>query len=107
MKNGADLDQQFKIALKASKLELGIFLSYYFKKDGAVAENCELVGSIDYLEDNKGKFTVAFDLVHYNACLNIHDNHKDQMEINFVVEKGLQKIKLIGPYWPERELDDI
>ena len=57
--------------LDTNERDLGIFLSYYFKKEGAVAEKVKLKGKIEFLNDLKGKLMLDFDLVHFNACLNI------------------------------------
>ena len=100
-------EDQIRQALLEKKLELGIFLSYYFKKEGAVAENCELNGPITFSDGKSGNFTIDFDLVHFNACLNIHVDQKDSMEIKFEIDEALHEIKLIGPYWPEREMDEL
>ncbi len=89
------------------KKDLGIFLSYYYKKDGAVAENVKLKDQIVYLEKGKGKFLVEFDLIYHNACLNIHEEDRENLEVNFEIDRNSKTLKLIGPFWPERELDDI
>ncbi len=107
LQNEGMREEQIKQALNHSKIELGIFLSYYFKMEGAVAENCGLVGEIEFKDSDKGKFTIEFDLVHFNACLNIHDIQKDQMEIKFEVDDAQQEMKLMGPYWPERGMDEL
>lgn len=96
-----------RLILEKNKKELGIFLSYYYKREGAVAENVILDGSIDFISKFTGKFTVEFDLVHFNACLNIHDQKKEKMDLNFEIKQENSSLQLKGPYWPEREMDDI
>ena len=93
--------------LEANERDLGIFLSYYFKKEGAVAEKVKLKGEIEFTNDLKGKLMLDFDLVHFNACLNIHEQKRDEMEITFEFSSNLNTLKLFGPYWPEREMDEI
>lgn len=98
-------ESMIRALVKERDKEMGIFLSYYFKKDGAVVENVLLEGDIKTTEPGKGKFRVNFDLVYFNACLNIHDQNKDKMDIEFT-RKG-DKLILTGPNWPERGQDEI
>lgn len=93
--------------LEDNKKELGIFLSYYYKREGAVAENVIMEGSIDFITTLTGKFTVVFDLVHFNACLNIHEQKKEKMDLDFEIKREKSILHLKGPYWPEREMDEI
>ena len=90
-----------------NKKDMGIFLSYYYRKEGAVTENVQLCGPINFLEGNKGRFSVEFDVVHYNACLNIHEQAKEKMIIHFNFNQNSNQLILTGPYWPEREMDEI
>lgn len=85
--------------------ELGIFLSYYFKKEGALAEKVDLSSEISFKDNSSGNFTLEFDLVHFNACLAIHEQKRDEMKITFEIEDD--KLNLKGPYWPERGMDEI
>ncbi|MCL6258117.1 hypothetical protein M3O96_03405 [Aquiflexum sp. TKW24L] len=96
-----------KELLEANERDLGIFLSYYFKKEGAVAEKVKLKGEIEFINDLKGKLMLDFDLVHFNACLNIHEQKRDEMPIQFEFDLLFQNLSLTGPYWPEREMDEI
>lgn len=48
-----------------------------------------------------------FDLVYFNTCLNIHEQKRDEMPIQFEFDPLFQNLTLIGPYWPEREMDEI
>ena len=100
-------EPELKILLEKEQKELGIFLSYYFKKEGALAENVRLKDNINFLDENKGKLELDFDLVHFNACLNIHDTKRDDIQINFEISKDKNEIKLIGPFFPERGMDEI
>lgn len=93
--------------LLENKKDLGIFLSYYYKKEGALTERVQLVGPINFLEMNSGDFLVDFDLIHYNACLNIHEQNKEKMKIKFDIDPDSKELILTGPYWPEREMDEI
>ena len=94
-----------KQVLKSNKKDLGIFLSYYFKKEGALAENVDLGSEINFKDQSTGEFDLEFDLVHFNACLAIHEQKRDQMKITF--EIGNNQLILKGPYWPERGMDEI
>ncbi|WP_297337374.1 hypothetical protein [Algoriphagus sp.] len=93
--------------LKTKKNELGIFLSYYFKKDGAVAENVVLDRLPTFLSQTSGFFHLHFDLIFFNACLNIHEQEKEEMKITFELDRKAKTIILTGPYWPSREMDEI
>ncbi len=93
--------------LRHENKDLGIFLSYYYKRDGAVVENVMLKDDIIFIDGEKGKFSVEFDLIHHNACLNIHEENRENLEVNFEIDRNSNLLKLIGPYWPEREMDDI
>lgn len=97
--------EELKQVLKENQKELGIFLSYYFKKEGALAEKVKLDSEINFKTETTGHFDLEFDLIHFNACLAIHDQKQDQMKITFEIEGD--KLKLKGPYWPEREMDEI
>lgn len=97
--------EELKQVLKENQKDLGIFLSYYFKKEGALAEKVDLASQINFKDEISGNFKLEFDLVHFNACLAIHDQKRDQMIINFEIVGD--KLNLKGPYWPEREMDDI
>jgi hypothetical protein len=100
-------DNFIKDLIQSKSKDLGIFLSYYFKKEGAIAEKVKLGSEILFLTDHSGTFKLEFDLVHFNACLAIHEQKRDQLDINFEVDLINETIKLIGPYYPERGMDEI
>jgi hypothetical protein len=102
-----DAEHLVQELLLENQKEMGIFLSYYYKKEGAVVENVELNRPIIFLNENRGYLTVDFELIHFNACLNIHEQNKDKMKIQFELDRDSNKLILIGPYWPEREMDEI
>lgn len=93
--------------LAEKEQELGIFLSYYYKKEGAVTEKVKLKSEPEFESKNTGSLILDFDLVHFNACLAIHEQIREEMKIKFKIDETNQKIKLIGPYWPSREMDEI
>lgn len=95
-----------EILLEKQK-DMGIFLSYYYKKEGAVVENVQLAGLINFLNEFHGDFLVDFELIHFNACLNIHEQNKEKMKLQFEIDRDSKQIILTGPYWPEREMDEI
>ena len=102
-----DLEELLISLLVENEKELGIFLSYYFKKEGAVAEKVQLETPPQFKEKFNGNIWVSFDLVYFNACLNIHEQNRDKIELGFEFSEDLSYLKLIGPYWPEREMDEI
>ncbi|MEP0710526.1 hypothetical protein [Algoriphagus sp.] len=91
--------------LAENQKELGIFLSYYFKKEGALAERVDLNSEINFKNETEGDFDLEFDLVHFNACLAIHEQKRDHMKITFEIVGS--DLNLKGPYWPERGMDEI
>jgi hypothetical protein len=99
------LSDQIEQLLIDKQKELGIFLSYYFKRDGALAEKVDLNSEINFIDQISGNFILEFDLVHFNACLAIHEQKRDQMKITFEIAED--KLNLKGPYWPERGMDEI
>lgn len=101
------ISDQLIQTLQDQQKDLGIFLSYYYKKEGAVAENVVLLGPPEFLNEFEGKLTLGFDLVHFNACLAIHDQAKEKMDLTFEIDPEKEKLKLTGAYWPSREMDEI
>ncbi|GAA0877217.1 hypothetical protein GCM10009119_01850 [Algoriphagus jejuensis] len=105
-KTDALADQLIQTLQNAQK-ELGIFLSYYYKKEGAVTENVRLKGTPEFGDKFQGNLTLDFDLVHFNACLAIHEQKREEMKLTFEIDQSDEKLKLVGPYWPERGMDEI
>jgi hypothetical protein len=93
--------------LLTKSIDLGIFLSYYYKSEGALAENAELKNQPTFDSPSSGSFNIEFDLVHFNACLAIHEKEKSEMKIEFEIDKKTNQLKLTGAYWPERGMDEI
>lgn len=88
--------------------DLGIFLSYYYKSEGGLVEDVRLQDGVEFIKSTSGTVKVNFNIIYYNACLDINsDNNRQEMTLNFELIPSEQKIKLIGPYWPEREPDEI
>ncbi|EKB50880.1 hypothetical protein [Cecembia lonarensis] len=100
-----------KVCLKKffedSTKDLGIFLSYYFRKEGAVTENVSIPEEPVFESESSGTVRVQFDLIYFNACLNIHEEEKDQMLLSFSILEEDHLLTVIGPYWPERGMDEI
>jgi len=97
--------EEVKQVLFAHQKDLGIFLSYYFKKEGALAEKVDLASEINFRGAKSGDFELEFDLIHFNACLAIHEQNRDRMKITFEIDGN--ELILTGPYWPERGMDEI
>ncbi len=93
--------------LKKEEKELGILLSYYFKREGAIAEKVSLKGQADYQTKVSGNLVLEFDLVHFNACLDIHEQKREQMKVDFLIDEINSELTLIGPFWPERDEGEI
>lgn len=101
------LDSLVKETLRQNQKELGIFLSYYTRKEGAVAEEVSLLGPVNFQEIHKGDFMLAFTKEFFNACLNIQEKERSQMKIGFSLDLTNSQINLIGPNIPEREPDEL
>ncbi len=87
--------------------EMEIFLSYYYKAEGAVVEQIHLLNTPQREDEYSGKVLVGFRLVHFNACLNIHDEAPEKMELSYQYDPQARQLTLSGPDWPEREPDEI
>ena len=105
--NTNSASEQLIQTLENQEKELGIFLSYYFKKEGAVAEKVRLKDEPEFTGALSGKLVLDFDLVHFNACLAIHEQKRDELKLTFEIDPSNEKLKLVGPYWPERGVDEI
>lgn len=86
---------------------MGIFLSYYYRKDGAVVEDVRLVLPNSELTENTGSIAVSFQLVHFNACLNIHDSNSEKLLLSYKLSGDGTELSLTGPYWPEKDPDEL
>ncbi|AGA79674.1 hypothetical protein [Echinicola vietnamensis] len=102
-----NLEQSITEALSEQQKELEIFLSYYTRPDGAVAENASLEKVIPTKSQDTGKILLRFHKVFYNACLNIHETEKDQIEVDYNIDPKNSKVELLGPIILERGMDDI
>lgn len=101
------LNQWLKDVLDKHSREMGIFLSYYFREDGAVVEDVRLILPNSGLTERTGSIAVSFQLVHFNACLNIHDSNPEKLLLSYELSVDGTKLLLTGPYWPEREPEDL
>jgi hypothetical protein len=54
-----------------------------------------------------GKISVSFELVHFNACLNINETNTKQLRLSYEISENGTELTLTGPNWPEREPDEI
>lgn len=99
--------EELEELLAEKEQELGIFLSYYYKKEGAVTEKVKLKSGPEFESITTGSMVLDFDLVHFNACLAIHEQVREEMKIKFEIDGHSQKLILTGPYWPERGMDEI
>lgn len=93
--------------LKSKSKDLGIFLSYYYKRDGALAENVDVKSNPIFETPTRGNLILEFDLIHFNACLAIHEKEISEMKIRFEMNENANQLILTGAYWPERGMDEI
>jgi hypothetical protein len=99
--------EDLKSLLIEKEKDLGIFLSYYYKKEGAVAEKVILKSDVNFATETTGSFDLEFVLAYFNACLAINEQAREEMKIAFEIDSKTKKIKLIGAFWPSREMDEI
>ena len=99
--------EELKPFLQEKLRELGIFLSYYYKSEGAVAEQVQIKGDPQFQTERAGKLLLEFDLVHFNACLAIHEQKRESMELDFDLDPEQKQLRLRGPFWPSREMDEL
>jgi len=101
-----DLKELSDFLIARSK-DLGIFLSYYYKREGALAENVDIKTNLIFETQTSGNFTLEFDLIHFNACLAIDEKERSEMKIKFELNPDTNQLILTGAYWPERGMDEI
>jgi len=81
--------------LTVKEQELGIFLSYYYKKEGAVTEKVKLKTGPEFESNSTGSMVLDFDLVHFNACLAIHEQAREEMKVRFEIDESNQKNQIV------------
>lgn len=88
--------------------EVGIYLSYYYRPEGGLVEQVRVKEEAVFKDSTTGSLKVEFDVIYFNACLNINsEDNKDEMTLHFEINSEMQKVKFIGPYWPQREPDGL
>ncbi len=86
---------------------LGIFLSYYYKRLGAVVEKVRLPTEPQLDSLDSGTLILRFELVYFNACQDLHETQVEEMKLSFQFDAAKKNLTLVGAYWPSRELDEI
>ena len=87
--------------------DLGIFLSYYYKRQGAVVEKVQLKTAPQLDSQNSGTLCLSFELVYFNACQDLHETQSEEMKLSFQFDAAKKTLNLVGAYWPTREPDEI
>ncbi len=105
--NCATLPEGLEVVMQLKQIELGIFLSYYYKKTGAVVEKVSQASELKFTSPFSGSLTVAFDLIYFNACRDIHQQERGEMELQVNWDEGKRVLCLQGEYWPTRDGDEI
>ncbi len=101
------LTSVFETLLSEKKTEFGIFLSYYTRAAGAIAENVRLLEVTAAKPALRGSIWLGFHKVYYNACLNIHESDPEKIRVDFAANRSEEKLVLTGPDIPEREPDEL
>jgi hypothetical protein len=105
--NCTSLPEGLEAVMQLKQIELGIFLSYYFKKGGAVVEKVSQASETQFTSLVSGTLRVAFDLIYFNACRDIHLQERGEMELRVHWDEGKRILRLQGEYWPTRDGDEI
>ena len=105
--NCTTLQDGINAVLQLKQIELGIFLSYYYKKGGAVVEKVSQTSEIQFTSPISGSLTVAFDLIYFNACRDIHQQERGEMELQVTLDEEKKILRLQGEFWPTRDGDEI
>ncbi len=105
--NCTTLQDSLEAVMLLKQIELGIFLSYYYKKGGAVVEKVSQASELRFTSPLSGTLRVTFDLVYFNACKDIHQQERGEMELQVNWDGGKRNLRLQGEYWPTRDGDEI
>jgi hypothetical protein len=93
--------------IQTQQRDLGIFLSYYFKRQGAVVEKVQLKTVPQLDSQNSGTLCLSFELVYFNACQDLHETQAEEMKLSFQFDAAKKTLNLVGAYWSSREPDEI
>ena len=93
--------------IQTQQRELGIFLSYYYKKQGAVVEKVRLIAEPPKDGLTNKVIHLQFELIFFNACQDLNESQVENMKLNFEVDAVKKTLVLLGPNWPSREPDEI
>ena len=93
--------------VQTQQRDLGIFLSYYYKRQGAVVEKVQLKTVPQLDSQNSGNLCLSFELVYFNACQDLHETQAEEMKLSFQFDAAKKTLNLVGAYWPSREPDEI
>jgi hypothetical protein len=105
--NCTTLPEGLEAVMQQKQIELGVFLSYYYKRGGAVVENVSQASELQFTSPISGSFKVSFDLIYFNACRDIHQQERGEMELQANWDEGKRILRLQGEYWPTRDGDEI
>jgi hypothetical protein len=105
--NCTTLQDGLEAVLLLKQIELGIFLSYYYKKGGAVVEKVSQASELRFTSPLSGTLRVAFELIYFNACRDIHQQERGEMELQVNWDGVKRILRLQGEYWPTRDGDEI
>ena len=93
--------------IQTHQRDLGIFLSYYYKRQGAVVEKVKLKTAPQLDSPDSGILCLGFELVYFNACQDLHETQAEEMNLSYQFDAAKKTLNLLGAYWPTREPDEI
>ena len=105
--NCTTLPEGLEAVMQLKQIELGIFLSYYYKKGGAVVEKISQASETQFTSPVSVTLRVAFDLIYFNACQDMNKQERGEMELQINWDEEKRILRLQGEYWPTRDGDEI
>lgn len=93
--------------IQTQQRDLGIFLSYYYKRQGAVVEKVQLKTAPQLDSQDSGTLSLGFEVVYFNACQDLHETQAEEMKLSFQFDAAKKTLNLVGAFWPSREPDEI
>ena len=93
--------------IQTKQRDLGIFLSYYYKRQGAVVEKVKLITIPQLDSPYSVTLSLGFEVVYFNACQDLHETQAEVMNLSYQFDAAKKTLILVGAYWPSREPDEI
>ncbi|MFM7629606.1 MAG: hypothetical protein ACKO44_08815 [Algoriphagus sp.] len=93
--------------IQTQQRELSIFLSYYYKRQGAVVEKVKLKTDPPLDSPDSGTLCLEFELIYFNACQDLRETQSEEMNLSFQFHAAKNTLILIAALLPSRDPDEI